>query len=59
MWTKSTVMNLSKLQQTVKGRAAWHAAVHGVTVRHELATVNNSRFYFLFFISRSVMSDYL
>ena len=52
-------MNLSKLQQIVKDRAAWHAAVHGVTVRHELATVNNSRFYFLLFISRSVMSDYL
>ena len=24
-------MNLSKLQETVKHREAWHAAVHGVT----------------------------
>ena len=24
-------MNLSKLQETVKDRGAWHAAVHGVT----------------------------
>ena len=24
-------MSLSKLQETVKDRAAWHAAVHGVT----------------------------
>ena len=24
-------MSLSKLQEMVKGREAWHAAVHGVT----------------------------
>ena len=24
-------MNLSKLQETVKDRKAWHAAVHGIT----------------------------
>ena len=29
--TNSTDMNLSKLQQMVKDREAWHAAVHGVT----------------------------
>ena len=29
--TDSTDMNLSKLQETVKDRGAWHAAVHGVT----------------------------
>ena len=28
--TDSTDMNLSKLQETVKDRDAWHAAVHGV-----------------------------
>ena len=29
--TDSMDMDLSKLQETVKGREAWHAAVHGVT----------------------------
>ena len=28
--TSSMDMNLSKLQETVKDRGAWHAAVHGV-----------------------------
>ena len=28
--TDSTDMNLSKLQEMVKDREAWHAAVHGV-----------------------------
>ena len=27
----STDMSLSKLQEMVKGRKVWHAAVHGVT----------------------------
>ena len=32
-------MSLSKLQDIVKDREAWHAAVHGVTgVGHDLAT---------------------
>ena len=29
--TNSTDMNLSKLQEIVKDREAWHATVHGVT----------------------------
>ena len=29
--TDSMDMNLSKLQEMVKDRGAWHAAVHGVT----------------------------
>ena len=29
--TDSTDMNLSKLQDTVEDRGAWHATVHGVT----------------------------
>ena len=29
--TNSTDMNLSKLQEIVKDREAWHAAVHGVS----------------------------
>ena len=29
--TDSMNMSLSKLQKTMKDRAAWHAAVHGVT----------------------------
>ena len=31
-------MNLNKLQEIVKDREAWHAAVHGLRVRHDLAT---------------------
>ena len=34
-WVDSIIdsmhMNLSKLQETMKDREAWHAAVHGVT----------------------------
>ena len=35
--TDSMDMNLSKLQEIVKDRKAWHAAVHGLRVRHNLA----------------------
>ena len=36
--TDSMDTNLSKLWETVNDRGAWHAAAHGVTVRHNLAT---------------------
>ena len=37
--TNSMDMNLSKLREIVKDRAAWHAAVHGLQrVRHSLVT---------------------
>ena len=32
--TDSVDMNLSKLQETVKDREAWHAVVHGVAKSH-------------------------
>ena len=36
--TDSMDMSLSRLWETVKDREAWHVVVHGVTVRHDLAT---------------------
>ena len=38
-------MNLSKLQEMVKDREAWHAAVHGLSTHKDLHTtyqLNNS-----------------
>ena len=32
--TNSVDVNLSRLQEIVKNREAWHAAVHGVTQSH-------------------------
>ena len=36
--TNSMDMSLSKFLEIVKDRGAWHAVVHGVRVRHKLAT---------------------
>ena len=36
--TDSMDMSLSKLQELVKDREAWRAAVHGVTKRHNSET---------------------
>ena len=33
--TDSMDRNLSKFQELVKDREAWHAIVHGFTVRHD------------------------
>ena len=36
--TESVDMSLSKLQEMVRDREAWHAAVHGVRNSHYLVT---------------------
>ena len=40
--TYSTDMNLSKLQEMIKDREAWCAAVHGVAKSHKAEQLNNS-----------------
>ena len=40
--TNSIDMNLSKLQDIVKDRGAWHAAVHGVATDQTLQCLNNN-----------------
>ena len=43
--TNSMNMNLSKLQEIVRYREAWPAAVHGVTKNgHDLVTEEQQRF---------------
>ena len=42
-YTDSMAMNLSKFQEIVKDREAWHAAVHGVTKSQtQLKSPNNN-----------------
>ena len=42
--TDSRDMNLSKLQEIMENRGAWHAAVHGLhRVRHNLGTEQQQR----------------
>ena len=39
--TESMDMNLSKLQETVKDREAWNAAVHGITIFPNIRVFSN------------------
>ena len=41
--TDSMDMNLGKLQEMVRDREAWHAAVNGVTVLDTIWQLNNNK----------------
>ena len=52
----STDRNLSKLQETVKDREAWHAVVHGSQrIRHDLVTEQPQRHIYLLCIKNTLM----
>ena len=51
-------MNLGKLQEMVSNRAAWQAAVHGVTESLTLLGDNNNNLYFLSFLSSRISVFY-
>ena len=62
--TDSMVMSLSQLQEMVKDREAWHAAIHGVTKSDTTEKLNSNNIHIYYQISSvlfscSVMSDSL
>ena len=48
--TDSVDMNLSKLREIVKDREAWCVAIHGLTVRHNLAVNDCDQGYIVFIL---------